>query len=195
MGCTTAINEQSSYQRAAEGLFIDGTALSIGGNDMAGGSSTLRVPGQFWPHRRAAGFGQRAAWLIRATAIDQAGLYGRANLNRSWRALGWVPGRHSGQQRPCVGVRRRIENLGRRAFLDHPSAVHHDDPMRHMPHQQRVMRDEQERDAQPVLQADKKIDDLGPDRKVERRDSLIADNDLRVGGQGSGNCYALTLAA
>jgi len=60
-------------------------------------------------------------------------------------------------------MRRRIQDLGRRALLDHPATVHHDDPMRQVPHQQRVMRNEQKPDTQPVLQAYQQVDDLGPD--------------------------------
>ncbi len=49
--------------------------------------------------------------------------------------------------------------------------------------------------AELLLQVLQQVQDLGLDRNVQGRDWLVADHQLRMGSQGSGNANALALAA
>ena len=64
-----------------------------------------------------------------------------------------------------------------------------------MPHDRQVVRDEQERDAEFLLQVLQQVDDLGLDGDVERRHGLIGHQQLGVERERAGDADALTLAA
>ena len=58
-----------------------------------------------------------------------------------------------------------------------------------------VVGDEQISEAEPRLQILEQVDDLRLDRHVERRDRLVADDQLRLDREGAGDADPLTLPA
>ena len=62
-------------------------------------------------------------------------------------------------------------------------------------HHREIVRDEQVGQAEPLLQVLQQVDDLRLDRHVERRDRLVADDELGLDGQRAGDADALALAA
>ena len=70
-----------------------------------------------------------------------------------------------------------------RGELDDLAEIHHRHRVGDVPHQPQIMRDEQVREAVLELEALQKIDNLGLDRDVKRRDWLVADDNLRRDGQ------------
>ena len=62
-------------------------------------------------------------------------------------------------------------------------------------HDRQVVGDEQERQAELVLQALEQVHDAGLDRHVERRHRLVEDDERRVEGEGPGDADALALTA
>ncbi len=66
---------------------------------------------------------------------------------------------------------------------------------RDVPDDRHVMRDEDIGDAEPRAQVAEKIEHLRLDREVERRDGLVADDQLRLDRKRPGNGDALALAA
>ena len=67
--------------------------------------------------------------------------------------------------------------------------------MRHVPNRAQVVRDEQIRQVPLALQPLEQVDDLRLDRHVERRDRLVGDDEVRIGGQRARDADALLLAA
>ncbi len=57
------------------------------------------------------------------------------------------------------------------------------------------MGDKQIGQAEFFLQVLQQVEDLGLDGNIQRRDRLVADDKLRVQGQGAGNADALALTA
>ena len=58
-----------------------------------------------------------------------------------------------------------------------------------------IMGDEDQRDAQLLLQVHEQVDDLGLDGYVQRGNGFIGHDELRMDGQGAGDADALTLPA
>ena len=79
--------------------------------------------------------------------------------------------------------------------FDKLSLVHDCDPLRDIFDSAEIVRDEEEREAQLLLQADEKIEDLRLDRDVERGDRLVAYDEFGVEREGAGDADALALAA
>ena len=64
-----------------------------------------------------------------------------------------------------------------------------------MAHHAEIVRDEQHRQAEPVLQVEQQVDDLRLHRDVERRDRLVGDDQRRIERQRARDADALALAA
>ena len=64
-----------------------------------------------------------------------------------------------------------------------------------VPHHRQVVRDEQVRQVELVLEVLEQVEDLGLDRHVERRHRLVADDQLRAERERPGDADALALAA
>ena len=64
-----------------------------------------------------------------------------------------------------------------------------------MLHDREIVADEDVGEAEPLLQILQQIEHLAADRDVERRDRLVADDQLRIDRQRAGNGDALALAA
>ena len=116
---------------------------------------------------------------------------GRADLIAQ-RRIGF---RDRRQQRLGVGMARsRVERRGRRGLDDAPD-IHHGDAVADMAHHAEIMRDEQHRQPQPVLQVEQQIDDLGLHGNIERGYRLVGDHQRRIERQRARNADALALAA
>ena len=79
--------------------------------------------------------------------------------------------------------------------LDHATEVHHGHAVGDVPHDREIVGDEDVGQAQLVLQLFHQVDHLRLDRHVQGRDRLVADEDLRVQRDASGDADALTLTA
>src|SRR5215831_15896604 len=126
-----------------------------------------------------AGDGVWTARVERAAARAPEGMRDRAGD-------GWQqgPGRHVHardrlQQRACVGMLRRVEDLLDRALLHHPPEVHHDDVARHLRDHAEVVRDEDDRRAVAALELTQQIQDLSLRRHVDRGGRLVGDQEAR----------------
>ena len=64
-----------------------------------------------------------------------------------------------------------------------------------MPNDRQIVGDEQIGQAKPFAQILQQVDDLSLDRNVECGDRLVADDELRFQGQGTGDPDSLPLAA
>jgi hypothetical protein len=55
----------------------------------------------------------------------------------------WIERRNGGDQRPCIRVRRVVEDLGRLADLDNLALLHDRDLIGDVPDHAQIVRDEQ----------------------------------------------------
>ena len=99
------------------------------------------------------------------------------------------------QQRACVRVLWRREQPGRLAHLHDPSPIHHRQPVADVLDKPQVVRDEEVRQLQSLLQIHQQVDDLCLDGDVQRRDRLVGDDERRVERQCAGEADALTLSS
>ena len=85
-------------------------------------------------------------------------------------------------------------SFGRRGLDDAPD-IHHGDPFADVLDHAQVVRDEEIREPEPVLQFEQEVEDLGLDRHVQRRHGLVGDDQAGDSGQGTGDADALALPA
>ena len=116
----------------------------------------------------------------------------RAAKSSGWSRSGSGTAASSALRVGCCGCGEQA--LGRRQ-LDHPPGAHHRDALGDVLHDREVVRDEQVGQPQRVLQILEQVEDLRLDRDVERRDRLVADQDLGLERQGAGDADPLALAA
>ena len=105
---------------------------------------------------------------------------------------GWAPRRAAPGSRGVQGV---LVQLVRAGQFHHVAQVHHRNAVGDVLDDVQVVGDEQVGQAQALLQVRQQVDDLGLDGHVQGRDGLVADDKLRLDGQGPGNADALALAA
>ena len=101
----------------------------------------------------------------------------------------------SGQQGAGVAGRRGCEDVGDRALLDEPSALHDEHPVAHPRHDIEVMGHQHQGRASLCLEAQHEIEDLGFRRLVERRGRLVEHQQLGLAGERRRDHDALALAA
>ena len=94
-----------------------------------------------------------------------------------------------------IGVLRTLDHVARPALLDHHALFHHRDSIGKTPHQVQVMRDEEERHAALRAQVLQKLQDLQPDRDIQRGGRLIGDQQLRAARERHRDHRALALPA
>ena len=85
-----------------------------------------------------------------------------------------------------------IELVARCQF-HHLAEIHHPHARGDVAHHAEIVRDEQVGQPQILAQLFQQIDDLRLDRDIERRDRLVADDEIRRGGEGPRDADALTL--
>ena len=104
-----------------------------------------------------------------------------------------------GWARPTGARRCRGGGAARRARrrrpARRPAEVHHPDPVADVLDDREVVGDEQVGQAELLLEVVEQVQDLALDRHVERRDRLVADDELGVQGERPGDADALALAA
>ncbi len=110
------------------------------------------------------------------------------------RALG-IGDRRGRQQRLGVGMLRAAPDLVAPADLDQRAEIHHRHPVGDVLDHREVVADEKIGDAEPALEVLQQVDHLGAHRHVERRDGLVADDQLGAERQRAGDADALALAA
>ena len=103
--------------------------------------------------------------------------------------------RLGGEQRPGVGVLRRLEDFGDGIFLDDLAVLHHADPVGDLADDAEVVGDEQHGHAEPGLQLLEKLEDLRLDGDIERGGRLVGDQQVRLVGERHRDHHALALAA
>ena len=94
-----------------------------------------------------------------------------------------------------VGVERTLVDLVRTGQLDHVAEVHDRDPVGNMAHDEEVVGDEEVGQVELLLELVKHVDDLGLDRDVQGGDGLVADDEVGVDRQGTGDADTLALAS
>ena len=87
------------------------------------------------------------------------------------------------------------QDFGSLAPFDNPSLLHHQHLVRDRPGDRQVVRDEQEGDAEPLVQLGEQVEDLGADRDVERRDGLVGHHQPWPRDDGARDRQALALTA
>src|SRR5690349_9292929 len=103
--------------------------------------------------------------------------------------------RHRRQQGFGVGMLWRGVELARRRRLDDAAEIHHRNTAADVLDDRQVMGDKEKSETELLLQVLQQIDHLGLDRDVERRDRLVADDELRLHRERSRDADALTLPA
>ena len=89
----------------------------------------------------------------------------------------------------------RVEQPLARGMFHQHAAVHHQHALRDLPHDGKIVRDEEHGETQLLLQRVQQVDDLRLHRDVECGDRLVADQQLGLHHQGAGDADALALAA
>ena len=103
--------------------------------------------------------------------------------------------RNGGDQAAGVGVDAVGDELKAVGQFHQLAQVHDADAVGDMLDHAQVMGDEQVGQAHLGLQVLEHVDDLRLDGNVQRRDRLVADDELGVHGQGAGDAHALPLPA
>ncbi len=106
-----------------------------------------------------------------------------------------IRNRHRRQQRLRVRMPRRREHLVHRPCLDRTAEVHHTHPVGDVPHHRQIVRDEEVRRPQLLLEPPKKIEHSRLDGDVQRGHRLVQHQQLRLHGQRTGDTDPLPLPA
>src|SRR5690606_990682 len=94
-----------------------------------------------------------------------------------------------------IGMAWFSKKICRRSMLDDFSQIHHGDFIRQVAHHREVVRDEQVGKPEIVLKRPEQVEDLRLDRNIERRNRLIADNQIGLYGKCPRDSNALPLPA
>ena len=132
------------------------------------------------------------ALLDREPDLDVVGL---EHDRRTGPRLGRASLGLGGHQMARVGMLRPLEHIGRLALLDDLAGVHDIHAIRHVPHDAKIVRDEQHGHAALPLQRLEQIENLRLDGDVERSGRLVGDQQVRLVGQRHGDHHALALSA
>ena len=150
---------------------------------------------------------QRSSTPSRSASPDStSGTAGvEAAAGRDARRVGRLPGQdlllhlldlgHDGEERACVGVLRRRQQLLGRPLLDDAAEVHHRHAVGDVPGEPEVVRDDEDADARLAHQLQHQREDLAANRGVERGHRLVGDEQARVQHHRAGDDHALALAA
>ncbi len=92
-------------------------------------------------------------------------------------------------------VRRMLVDHLRRVILLDPAGIHHRDPVGDFKRLLLIMRHENGRDLDRIVQLAQPAAQFPPHRGIERAEWLIEQKNLRLDGERAGQCNALALAA
>ncbi len=110
-------------------------------------------------------------------------------------AIGGIRLRHRREQGACVRVARVLDERPCRRHLDHPSGIHHRDPVGGVARAREVVGDGQHGQAASRAQVAQQGQDLGPAGRVDHGHRLVRDEELGFGDQGPRDVHALPLTA
>ena len=138
--------------------------------------------------------------LIRAARMEMAagrrrGGVGYLALQHDAGALSCVERRHGGEQRPGVGVARVVAEFMRGGGLDHPSEIHHEDPVADVFDHGEVVGNEKQCRTGFVADLGEEVDDRGLHAHIQRGDRFVRDQEARFRRERPGDADALALAA
>ena len=102
---------------------------------------------------------------------------------------------HGLEQAARVGMAWIAEQLPHGCALDDLATVHHQHARCHLGHHTQVVRDEQDREPEALLQVGEQLEDLRLDGDVERGGGLVGDEERRVHHQRHRDEHALAHAA
>src|SRR3984893_13486377 len=102
---------------------------------------------------------------------------------------------HGVEQYPSIGMQWIVEQLVAIRLLDNAAEIHYGDTLAEMPHDRKIVGDEQIGEVEALSQILKQVDDLRLDRDVEGRHGLIADDELGIERKRARNADTLALAA
>ncbi len=91
--------------------------------------------------------------------------------------------RPRGEQADRVGMAGVCKQFGGGRLLDDPAGVHHGHVVAGLGHHAEIVRDQQDRGAEPRAQVGQQIKNLRLDRDVERRRGLVGDHEIGLTGQ------------
>ena len=106
-----------------------------------------------------------------------------------------VEPRDRAHQADRVRVRGLEEHIVGRALLDDARRIHHVHAVGVARHDAEIVRDDDQRDAEPARQVLHQFEDLRLDRDVERGGRLVGDDELGIAGKPDRDHHALAHAA
>ena len=122
---------------------------------------------------------------VRRVALQQRGLGAVVGIER----------RHRGEQRPGIGMGRRVEHRVGRADLGDPTEIHHHHPVGDEAHDIQVVADEDVGQAELGLEVEEQVKHLRLHGLVQRRHGLVEQHQPRLQGERPGDVHPLALAA
>ena len=144
----------------------------------------------------AARHAPRAAPLIETAVVGRIQRAGHAAFEDDALPPGLRVGHGYGrEQRVGVGVLRSVEERVAAGDLHDLAHIHDRHPVADVTHHGQVVGDEEVAQPQVVLQRFQQVDDLRLNAHVQRAHGLVADDELRIQGDGAGDADALPLAA
>jgi len=102
---------------------------------------------------------------------------------------------HCGEQSTGVGMELVVVQLAFIGQLDQLAQIHNADTVGNVTDNAQVMGDEEVSKAEVILQLGEQVEDLGLNGNVKGGNGFVADDELGVHGQGTGDSDTLTLAA
>src|SRR5712692_6309777 len=90
---------------------------------------------------------------------------------------------------------RLVQELRRRSAFHNSTVLHHGDLIGQVANQAEVVRNKEVGEPAQRLQFEQQIHDLCLDGKIERRQRLVEDEQLRFESERACNCQSLTLAS
>src|SRR5690349_1354105 len=130
--------------------------------------------------------GARRVQRARHVALEDDRLAGATTL--------WIGDRNGGEQRTRIRVLWLLVELQLWRQLDDLAEVHDEDAIRDVTDDIEVVGDEDVGQPEVLLQVLEQVEDLGLHGDVERRDRLVADDQLRVDGERACDADPLALA-
>ena len=100
-----------------------------------------------------------------------------------------------GKQSARVGMSRIAKQVAHCRLFDDAAGVHDGDAVGHLRHDAEVVRDEQQRQLEALLQVAQQVEDLRLDGDVERRRRFVGDEERRIAGERKRDQRALPESA
>jgi hypothetical protein len=94
---------------------------------------------------------------------------------------------------PSIRMQRVLEEFVARGKLDDVAIIHDGDAIAEIFDDRKVMSDEEHGETHLFLEVIEQVDDLSPNRDVEGADRFVANEELRIHDESSGDADALTL--